>query len=158
MQQPSAVHATFVIERSFSKPPAQVFAALADPARKRRWFGEGNGHEVEVFHSDFRVGGVERLQYRLNESTPFPGVLLTNEGLYQDILPDRRVVTVSAMSLSEKRISVSLVTLELLATEQGTDLVCTHQGTFFEGADGPQRREAGWRKLLDKFDTELARA
>jgi hypothetical protein len=38
----------------------------------------------------------------------------------------------------------------------GTDLICTHQGAFFEGADGPQMREAGWRSLLDKLSKSLA--
>ena len=27
---------------------------------------------------------------------------------------------------------------------------------FFEGADGPEMREGGWRKLLEKLDAELA--
>jgi hypothetical protein len=47
--------------------------------------------------------------------------------------------------------------VELLATENGTDLIFTEQGAFFEGADGPQIREAGWRQLLEKLASELAR-
>jgi uncharacterized protein YndB with AHSA1/START domain len=47
--------------------------------------------------------------------------------------------------------------VEFLATEKGTDLICTHQGAFFEGADGPQIREAGWRQLLDQLAHELTR-
>jgi len=55
------------------------------------------------------------------------------------------VVTASTMSLGDKRISASLMTFEFLPTDIGTDLICKHQGAFFEGADGPQIREAGWR-------------
>jgi hypothetical protein len=44
-----------------------------------------------------------------------------------------------------------------LPTEQGTDLICTHQGTFFEGADGPQIREAGWRLLFEQLAKEVSR-
>ena len=40
--------------------------------------------------------------------------------------------------------------------EVGTDLIVTHQGAFFEGSDGAQMREQGWRKLLDKLTKELA--
>jgi uncharacterized protein YndB with AHSA1/START domain len=36
-QKQSVVHNTFVLERSFSQPPQSVFAAFADPAKKRRW-------------------------------------------------------------------------------------------------------------------------
>jgi uncharacterized protein YndB with AHSA1/START domain len=49
------------------------------------------------------------------------------------------------------------VTIEFLATETGTDLICTHQSAFFEGSDGPQIREAGWKALLEKLGKELAR-
>jgi uncharacterized protein YndB with AHSA1/START domain len=61
------------------------------------------------------------------------------------------------MSLGDTRISASQATVELLATENGTDLIFTEQGAFFEGADGPQIREAGWRQLLEKLASELAR-
>ena len=60
------------------------------------------------------------------------------------------------MALGNKPISASLVTVELVPTDKGTDLICTHQGAFFEGADGPQIREAGWRKLLDNLAAELS--
>ena len=106
---------------------------------------------------DFRAGGVERTRYRFKEGTPFPGVALINDGSYLDIVPNRRIVTASTMTLGDKRISASLVTIELLATDQGTKLVCTHQGVFFEGADGPQIREAGWRHLFEQLAKDLTR-
>jgi hypothetical protein len=44
-----------------------------------------------------------------------------------------------------------------LPSGTGTDLVLTHQGAFFEGADGPEMREAGWRKLLGRLTEEFTR-
>jgi hypothetical protein len=55
------------------------------------------------------------------------------------------------MAVGDKCISASLVTVEFLTSETGTDLILTHQGAFFEGADGPEMRQAGWRKLLDRL-------
>ena len=79
----------------------------------------------------------------------FSGVLLTNVGSYQDIVTN-------GMSFGDKRISASLVTIEFIAAGSGTDLLCTHQGVFFEGSDGPEIRQDGWRKLLEQLGTELA--
>jgi len=134
-----------------------VFAAFADPAKKRRWYAESESHEIEVFEMDFRVGGSERSYYRFKEGTPFPGVSLTSDGSFQDIVPNRRVVIASNMSLGDRRISASLVTAEFVPTAERTDLIFTHQGAFFEGADGPQMREQGWRKILERLASELAR-
>jgi uncharacterized protein YndB with AHSA1/START domain len=153
----SVTYNTFVIERSYPKPTARVFSAFSDPAIKRRWYAEGHSHTVENFEMDFRVGGVERTAYRFGEGTPFPGVALTSEGSYQDIVPGRRIVSAATMSLGDKRISSALVTIELLPTDSGTTLICTHQAAFFEGADGPKMREAGWNTLFNKLAEELAR-
>ncbi len=153
--EPTVIHNTFVIERSFRKRPELVFAAFADPAKKRRWFGEGHNHDVEEFTMDFRVGGSERFQYRFKEGTPFPGVPLDSNGYFLDIVPGQRIVEAANMNIGDRRISTSLVTIELLPTDKGTDLICTHQGAFFEGADGPQMREQGWQKLFDNLENEL---
>jgi len=155
MSDLTVVHNTFVLERSFPKPPDQVFFAFSDPATKRAWFAQSENHKVEKFELDFRVGGFELTQYRFGENSPFPGVALVNEERFQDIVPNRRIVTASKMMLGERRISASLVTVELLPTEAGTDLILTHQAAFFEGSGGPEMREAGWKKLLGQLEKEL---
>lgn len=157
MSDATVIHSTFVIERRYQKDPAHVFAAFSEPEKKRRWFAAGEHHDLERFEMDFRVGGAERLQYRFKENSPFPGVALISDGCYLDIVPDRRIVIASSMALADHRFSSSLVTIEVVAADDGgTDLICTHQGAFFEGADGPAMREAGWNKLLDNLGAELA--
>lgn len=157
MTNRSVVHHTFVIERNYPKAPERVFAAFADPSKKRRWFAEGENHDVEEFTMEFRVGGAERVRSRFKAGTPFPGVALTNEGTFQDILPNSRIVTASKMIIGDRPISASLVTIELQPTGDGRTLICTHQAAFFEGADGPQMREGGWRRLLEQLAKEMER-
>ncbi len=155
MPEPAVVHNTFVIERTYPQPPDRVYSAFAQPARKRRWYAEGD-HEIQEFEMEFRVGGGERFRYRFKEGHPIAGSEIANESTYQDIAPDTRIVTTTRMSLNGKPILIAVLTLEFLPSATGTDLVFTNQGTYIEWPGGPAMIEHGWRGLFDRLDKELA--
>jgi uncharacterized protein YndB with AHSA1/START domain len=96
MTERSVAHATFTIERTYDAPPARVFKAFADPAIKRRWFAEGEGWQVEEFKVDFRVGGAETSRFRFRG-----GELVRNDTVYQDIVPDRRIIIAYTMTVGD---------------------------------------------------------
>src|SRR3954463_163536 len=121
--EPTVVHSTFVIERSYPVSPERVFSAIADPAKKRRWFVEGGGHQIENYELDFRVGGKEYHRFRSKEGTPVAGLTCISETIHLDIVPNRRVVTASTMGIGDKPFSASLVTFELIPSDTGTDLI-----------------------------------
>lgn len=152
------VHDSFVLERTYPKPPGRVFAAFADPEKKKRWFAAGSGNAVENYELDFRVGGVERLVVRITHDVPVKGMIIVNETRYQDIVENARIVFTQVMELGGRRISASLVTFELLPVGTGTKVVCTHHAVFFEGADGPKMRLAGWETLMKRLGASLADA
>jgi uncharacterized protein YndB with AHSA1/START domain len=149
------VHDTFVLERTWPRPPETVFAALSDPAKKRRWYAAGH-QGADSFAMDFRVGGEETSRYTMGDRTPFPGTLLASDSRFLDIVPGRRVVMAQLMTLGGRRISAALVTFEVDADGQGARLRLTHQAAFFEGADGPAMRKDGWAQLLAALDKEMA--
>ncbi len=148
--QRSVVHNTFSIERTYPSPPARVFAAFSNQGTKRRWFAEGEGWEVDEFSLDFRVGGREVARFRFKGGAP-----MGNDTVYLDIVPDRRIVLAYTMTVGGTRISVSLATVEIAPSGDGSRLIYTEQGAFFDGADKPEGREAGCRELLEKLGEEL---
>ena len=150
MSTSSIVHHTFVIERTYPHSPARVFGAFSNPAVKRRWFAEGEGWQIDAFDADFRVGGRETSRFRFKDGPP-----VANDTIYQDIVPDRRIVFAYAMTVGDKRISASLSSVELFPDGKGTRLVYTEQGQFFDGADQPRDREVGCAELFDRLTEEL---
>jgi uncharacterized protein YndB with AHSA1/START domain len=148
----TVIHDTFTLERRYRVPAARVFAFLSEPVMKRRWYAAADERDLEAFDMDFREGGVERMASRMGEQTPFPGAILANDGRFEDIVPGRRVVVSTSMTLGGRRISSSLITFEV--SEDGVETVMrlTHQAAFYEGSDGPQMRKGGWEALLNRLD------
>jgi uncharacterized protein YndB with AHSA1/START domain len=152
MSERSAKHTTFVIERTYDASPARVFAAFADPAIKARWFSGPDEWDSGPKEFDFRVGGRER-----TSGGPKGGPVHSFNCLYQDIVPNQRVVYTYDMHLGDKRISVSLTTIELEPVGKSTRLTFTEQGVFLDDYDDPAEREHGSGWLLDQLGAELQR-
>jgi uncharacterized protein YndB with AHSA1/START domain len=146
----STQHATFVIERVLKATPAQVFNAFADPVAKARWFSGPDEWEQGEKEFDFRVGGRER-----TSGGPKGGPVHAFESRYQDIVPNERIVYTYDMHLGDKRISVSLTTVEFKRAGTGTRLIFTEQGVFLDGYDDAAGREHGSGWLLGKLAESL---
>jgi len=62
------------------------------------------------------------------------------------------------MHLEERRISVSLATVEFRPVgDSGTRLVFTEQGAFLDGHEFPAQRSEGMGSLLDALAQEVER-
>jgi uncharacterized protein YndB with AHSA1/START domain len=145
-------HATFDVERIFPHPAERIFAAFADPAIKARWFA-GPGDWIKLDSSfDFRVGGVESLK------GGHPGGAVHDfRATYQDIVPNRRILFTSVMTMDDVRISVSVTTTEMTPTATGTHLKMTEQTAFLDAFDDIAGRKKGSTDLLDALGAELDR-
>ncbi len=147
----SVVHATFHLERSYDAPVARVWKALTDEAAKQAWFAGTPGRwELLERHMDVRVGGSERLRGRWEG-----GVVSTFDALYHDVIPNERLVYSYEMHLDDRKISVSLATMQLKTGRGKTTLMVTEQGAFLDGYDDAGSREHGTGQLLDALGASL---
>lgn len=147
----SVAHAMFHLTRRYDAPVARVWRALTDPDAKAKWFG-GPPESMEIIERsmDVRPGGSERLKGRWER-----GPVSTFEATYHDVVPDERLVYAYDMYLDDKKISVSLATLQLTADGGGTTLSVTEQGAFLDGWDDAGSREHGTAHLLDALGESL---
>ena len=147
---------TFTLERTFDRPAKTVFEAWASREAKNAWFGEGDDFlsSIDEYRLDFRVGGEERLLGTLSQS----GNTFDYNSVYGDIVDDERIVATYDVLINGRRISVSLLTVELQAVDggAGTHLVMTEQGVFLDGLDTNEERIVGARESLDNLEKYLA--
>ncbi|WP_442600495.1 SRPBCC family protein [Paenibacillus sp. KN14-4R] len=143
MNERSVKYSTFVIERNYNASPERVFSVWSDPSAKARWFPKAD-------EFDFRVGGRE-----FNRGGPPNGPIYTFDAFYQEIVQDSRIVYTYTLDQGETRMSVSVTTVEIERSDNGTKLTYTEQGAYFDGHDMPEQREQGTTFMLDKLDLEL---
>jgi uncharacterized protein YndB with AHSA1/START domain len=148
----SVVHATFHLERTYDAPVALVWKALTDEAAKQKWFGGAPGRwQLLERYMDVRAGGRERLKGRWEG-----GVVSTFDALYHDVIPNERLIYCYDMYLDERKISVSLATMQLRDIGGRTTLKVTEQGAFLDGYDDAGSRERGTGYLLDALGASLS--
>ena len=148
----SAVHGTFTILRELPHATERVYAAWSDPKAKAAWFSGPSGQWTPLEREmDFRVGGHERARVRWTS-----GVVTDFQAHYLDIVPLRRIVYAYNMHVDEKKISVSLATIQLEALgAKRTRMTVTEQGAFLDGYDDAGSRERGTGSLMDALAKSL---
>jgi uncharacterized protein YndB with AHSA1/START domain len=133
------------IRRLIRAPRERVYAAWTDPAQLKEWFGPANVQTHNVI-ADARVGGEFRW-----ELTNAEGEQMTMRGEYRELQPGKKIVFTWQWQHDEDwEHCVSVVTVELLDREGGTELRLKHeQLPSEESRDGHTR---GWNSALDKLE------
>ena len=132
--------------RRFNASPEALWRAWTDPQSLKRWMAPTDRHSVELAETDVRVGG----RYRLVMKAP-DGELHDVSGVYREVVPNRKLVYTWAWRSTPER--ESLVTLQLRATGEGTELTLTHEGFVDEAAR--DRHQHGWSGCLAQLERLL---
>ena len=145
----SVEHATFSLQRVYPVARERVYAAMANKELKAKWFGDPSAPPTQ-WDFDFREGGREY------ESSVFQGEVHTFDAVYLDIVENERITWSYNLSVSGVKLSSSFTVVELTSVPEGTKLVFTETGAFFDGHEKPSLREEGTGWILDALGKSLA--
>lgn len=150
---PSALtHATFCVERVYDAAQARVFHAFTDPDARMRWFFMTDSWSLHD-HSGGELGVGKSESSRF--SPPGADVIITNDSIYLDVVPNERLIFAYAMTLGGEPLSSSLSTVEFRPEGKGTRLIFTEQGVYLDG--NVAGRIEGTEGLLVRLGEELER-
>ena len=135
------------ITRHYAVPPEKVWQAWTEPQALSRWFGPGEPGSVTRAELDVRVGGRYRIAFRTQDGEEH-GV----SGTYQEVVENRRLSFTWAWQSTPLRVSV--VTIELRPTVEGTELDFRHDRFFDQQAR--DNHERGWAATFVKLDAFLS--
>ena len=135
------------ITRRYAVTPEKVWRAWTDPQALSQWFGPGDTHSVTRADLDVRVGGRYHIAFRTQD-----GQEHDVSGVYQEVEQDRKLVFTWAWKSTPER--VSLVTIELRPTPQGTELAFLHEQ--FVDMEARNNHERGWTRTFSKLDSLMA--
>jgi len=148
MEERSVVHDTIVVRRTYDASAERVYRAWTDRAELERWYVPGGERwTAKMLQHDFRVGGGKRFRFGPPDET------FLEDCHYVDIVPERRICYAMTISRGDTRITVSMVTVELVARGQRCDVRVTDQLVILDGGDTAKDRERGWGETLDKLSS-----
>ncbi|HEU0239390.1 MAG TPA: SRPBCC family protein [Micromonosporaceae bacterium] len=131
------------ITRTFAAPLARVWLALTEPEALMAWFWPAR--MATKVTADVRTGG----RFRIDATAGG----FAASGTYQEVTPMQRLVMTWRWDGEEHD---SLVTIELTANDDRTDLVLRHD--LLPSAQSRDDHEQGWNDCLDRLPDWLAAA
>lgn len=131
------------IRRTYPVAPEKVWRAWTDPQALSQWFGSGKPDSVREAEFDLSVGGCYRIAF-----TCAKGEHHEASGVYQEIVPHRRLVFSWAWKSTPER--VSRITIELKPVAGGTELHFVHDRFFT--VEARNSHEGGWKAMFEQLD------
>ena len=148
METAVEANTTLRIRRVYRASVAAVYAAWTTPEQMSHWMGPSDAFGPSDVTMDVRPGG----RYRIVMHGP-DGETHRVGGVFRDVVDGRKLVYTWAWESTPER--ESLVTVEFAPSDEGTELVLTHQR--FADSEARDRHREGWDGCLGRLDRYLAR-
>ncbi len=132
-----------VVRRRFRAPQGRVFQAWTTPDQLKRWWGP-MGFTTPDVEVDLRTGG----RYRLGMRAPDGGAVAI-VGTFVDVEPERRLVYTWSFEGGGLDPEQTLVTVEFLARDEGTEVVLTHER--LPTPEVAEHHAVGWGECLQSL-------
>ena len=131
------------VRRSFAFPREKVFDAWTNPKSLAVWFG-GAAAKILSAAVDLRPGGAWRLTVEAG------GEVGAIEGVYRDVDPPARVVYTWRWDRADGSPGrESLVTVDFVEQDGGTEVIVTHEGLRSE--QSLSFHSGGWTASLEEL-------
>lgn len=141
------IPAGFIIERQYDASPERVFACYSSAKEKLAWLACHSNWSYSTF--EFHEGGREV------GGDPTESPAYAFDGVYQQIVPDRRIMYAYKMTRDGVVFATSVTAIDFIPHEGGTRLVFAEQSLFTDGPDTPALREEGTNWGLDQLGPYL---
>lgn len=146
MNKPSDDSKLF-LRRKVAAQREMVYKAWTDPQDIKQWFAPGPLETPEA-SVDLRIGG----KFRIVMRNPADNTTHIASGVYREINPPERLVFTWSWE-GDPDSGDMLVTIELHATGQETEILLTHE--FLPSRESKEQHTKGWIGCLDKLETAL---
>ncbi len=151
MSDQSVIHDTVVVRRLYDATAERVYRAWTEASLLERWYVPGDAQwSAKMIAHDFRVGGTKRITFGPPDET------FVEDCHYVDIVPERRICYAMTIARGSVRITVSMVTVELVPQGNRCEVRVTDQVAILDGGDTAKDRERGWDETLDKLPSAIA--
>jgi len=153
----STASETLQLKHMYSASPEQVFAAWSDPEALGHWFGP-HSHRCKVEQYDFEPGGQYRIRMISTGEDSDCGGDPTQDsvcaGEFIEILAPSRIVMSFTWVENGGDIGDTLLTIEINAAGNGSELILTHERLPDEEMRTAHR--SGWEGSLECLEDYLA--
>lgn len=133
------------VSKRYNASPQEIFAAWTDPESLRQWLCPAGG-QVAFLAADVRVGGSYRIDMQ------FGTTVHTHTGIYRELRPPEKLVFTWISGNTKQQ--ETLVTVELFARGEQTELILTHER--LPSAEAAQNHAQGWASVLARLAQVLA--